>query len=84
MGLTGGVAPLLAGALLGACGSRTLAVGPLAVDGYHTLFGLAVVLMTLGWWLYGRVKPDDVHTTRMVLRRAVNRAADWCVGWGNR
>ena len=84
MGLTGGAAPLLAGALLGACGNRRLAVGPVAVDGYHTLFGLAVVLLTLGWWLYGCVKPDDVHTTRTVLRGAVNRAADWCVGWGNR
>jgi hypothetical protein len=64
MGLTGGVAPLLAGALLGACGEHSLAVGPVAVDGYHVLFGLAVVMLTLGWRLYGRVKPDDVHTTR--------------------
>lgn len=84
MGLTGGVAPLLAGALLGACGRHSLTVGPVAMDGYHALFGAAVVMLTLGWWLYGRVKPDDVHTTRTVLRGAANRAADWRLGRGNR
>ncbi len=67
MGLTGGVAPLLAGALLSAWGSRQLTAGPLAMDGHALLFILALLLLALGWWLYGRVRPDDVHTTRTVL-----------------
>lgn len=76
MGLTGGAAPLLAGALLGACGKHSLTVGPVAVDGYHVLFALAVMHLAVGWWLYGRVRPDDVHTTRTVLWRLVNRVVD--------
>jgi MFS family permease len=83
LGLTGGVAPLLAGALLGACGNRQVALGPLAVDGHTLLFALALFLLTLGWWLYGRVEPDDVHTTRSTLRRVVNRVSGWRLGrWG--
>ena len=74
MGLSGGVAPLLAGAILGAFGDRQLTLGPLTGDGHTLLFVLALVLLALGWWLYGRVKPDGVHTTRTVLRRAFNRA----------
>jgi MFS family permease len=84
MGLTGGAAPLLAGALLGAFGKHSLTVGPVVVDGYHALFGLAVVLLTLGWWLYGRVKPDDVHTTRTVLWRVIDRLADGLPSLGSR
>ena len=76
MGLTGGAAPLLAGALLGACGKHSAAVGPIAVDGYHVLFGFAVVMLTLGCWLYGRVRPDDVYTTRAVLWRVFSRVVD--------
>ena len=76
MGLTGGVAPLLAGALLGARGKHSLTVGPIAADGYHVLFGFAVVMLTLGCWLYGRVRPDDVYTTRTVLWRVVSRVVD--------
>jgi hypothetical protein len=81
MGLTGGLAPLLAGALLGACGRHSLAVGLVAVDGHDVLFGLAAVMLTIGWWLYGRVRPDDVHTTRTVLWRVVGRIAEWRLGW---
>jgi MFS family permease len=69
MGLTGGVAPLLAGALLSACGNRQTRLGPLALDGQTFLFLVAVLLLALGWRLYGRVRPDDRHTTRTVLRR---------------
>lgn len=41
----------LAGALLGACAKHSAAVGPITVDGYQVLSGLAVVLLTAGWWL---------------------------------
>jgi len=83
MGLTGGTAPLLAGALLSACGRHAGAPGALAVDGHAVLFGVSLVLLALGWWFYGRVRPDDVHTTRTVLRRVFSRVSEWRPGpWG--
>ncbi|MEI6212283.1 MAG: hypothetical protein WCR06_11730, partial [bacterium] len=68
MGLTGGVAPLLAGVLLSAWGRRQVALGPLTLDSHTLLFLLALLLLALGCRLYGRVRPDDVHTTRTLLR----------------
>lgn len=67
MGITGGLAPLLAGRLLTACGDWQTRVGALAVDGHGLLFLGAILLLAAGWWLYGRVRPDDRHTTRSVL-----------------
>ena len=67
MGITGGIAPLLAGGLLTACGNWRTHLGNVVVDGHALLFLGALLLSLAGWWLYGRVRPDDRHTTRSVL-----------------
>jgi MFS family permease len=69
LGLVGGTAPLLAGGLLTAGAGWHSRIGPIVADGYALLFALALVLTAAGWWCYGRVRPDDRFTTRMVLRR---------------
>lgn len=66
-GVTGGIAPLLAGALLSTCGDWHTRVGFVVVDSHALLFLGALVLLALGRWLYGRVRPDGLHTTRSVL-----------------
>ena len=66
-GVTGGIAPLLAGALLAACGDWQTRVGMVVVDAHSLLFVAAALLTAAGLWLYGRVKPDDRYTTRGVL-----------------
>jgi MFS family permease len=69
MGVTGGVAPLLAGAILSfSSGWKTRLFG-MTVDGYAILFATALAFLGAGWYLYGRVRPDGRHTTRTVLRR---------------
>jgi len=73
LGVTGGVAPLMAGGLLSVSARWQTRLGPLSVDGYSLLFLLALVLLAVGGWQYGRVRPDDVHSSRAVLARAVNR-----------
>jgi MFS family permease len=80
MGITGGVAPLIAGGLLAACGDWQGQVGPFRIDGYSILFLLSLLLQVVGGWFYFRVKPDDVHTTRAVLARAWNRIYEWRIG----
>ncbi|MEI8078239.1 MAG: hypothetical protein WCH61_01260 [bacterium] len=62
LGMVGGIAPLLAGTLLTTCGDGETSVGGVMVDGHHLLFGNALLLLAAGWWLYGRVRPDDRHT----------------------
>jgi MFS family permease len=76
MGVTGGLAPLLAGNLLSASGDWQIRAGPVTVDGHSLLFLGAALLLTAGWWLYGRVPPDDRHTTRSVLNGLLE-AAPW-------
>jgi Na+/melibiose symporter-like transporter len=73
MGVTGGIAPLLAGALLSVGGTWQTRVGTLAIDSHSLLFLLAFLLLAAGWWLYGRVRPDDHHTTRTVIRHLLDR-----------
>jgi MFS family permease len=73
MGLTGGVAPLLAGAILSAASGWHARLGPLAVDGYSLLFFLSLALLLFGWSQYSRVKPDDVYTTRAAWRLVAAR-----------
>lgn len=68
-GVTGGIAPLLAGALLTTCGNWQTRMGVVLVDGHGLLFLGALLLLAAGWWLYGRVRPDDRHTTRIVLKQ---------------
>ncbi|MEI6972419.1 MAG: MFS transporter, partial [bacterium] len=77
MGITAGVAPLAAGWLLAATSGHQTLLGGRPVDGYSLLFVLAVACLGLGWWQYGRVRPDDVHTTRTVLARAASRIWEW-------
>jgi MFS family permease len=74
MGITGGLAPLLAGALLTTCGDWQTRVGVVLVDGHGLLFLGAFLLLAAGWWLYGRVRPDDRHTTRTVLKQLLEPA----------
>jgi MFS family permease len=75
MGLTGGVAPLLAGGLLSASTGLSLRLGGLAVDGYTLLFLLALVLLVYGLLEYRRVAPDDVYSTRAAFRKIVTALA---------
>jgi len=74
LGLTAGVAPLLAGAVLTASAADRLHLAGRALDGYFLLFGGAVLLLALGWWRFGRVRPDDRHTTRSVMRQLLELA----------
>jgi len=76
MGLVGGLAPLLAGGILSAAGGRHFRAGQIPVDGYALLFAAALLFLLLGWGLYGRVRRDDVHTTRTVVRNFMNRFTD--------
>lgn len=73
MGLTGGIAPLLAGGLLAQTAGARLTLGRLTHDGYAVLFGVALVCLVIGTLLYGRVRPDDRHTTRTALRSLFRR-----------
>jgi len=68
LGVTGGLAPLLAGILLSACGDWHMHIGGVTVDGYSILFLLAFILLVSGWILYGWVRPDDRYTTRGLFR----------------
>lgn len=75
MGVTGGIAPLLAGGILSvATDWRTLIFG-LTVDGYTVMFGTAFLFLLSGWVLYGRVQPDGRYTTRSAVRRLMTRMA---------
>jgi MFS family permease len=69
MGLTGGIAPLLAGQILSLTSALRLRVGPVALDGYALLFILALAVLVYGLVEYSRVAPDDVYTTRGALRK---------------
>ena len=69
MGLTGGVAPLLAGAILTFGAGMRTQIGPAVVDGYSLLFLLSFVLLVYGLVEYGRVAPDDVYSTRAAIRK---------------
>jgi len=73
MGVTGGLAPLLAGTILTLCSAWHTTAANHMTDGYDVLFFLAFALTSQGWALYGRVRPDDRFTTRMVLRHYVQR-----------
>jgi len=66
-GVTGGIAPLLAGVVLTAGGDWHTRIGFVVVDSQALLFLGALVLLALGRWLYGRVQPDGNQTTRSVL-----------------
>jgi hypothetical protein len=71
MGLTGGVAPLLAGRLLARLDGWAWCTGRWVADGYTVLFLSAAGLLAIAWALFLSVRPDHVHTTRAVFRRLV-------------
>jgi nitrate/nitrite transporter NarK len=75
MGVTGGIAPLLAGGILSSAAGCAPVMG-IIVDGYTWLFAVALLFLAAGWYLHGRVRPDGAHTTRDVMRGVVTR-----MGW---
>lgn len=66
MGITGGMAPLLAGGILAAKWPAWL-----GSDGHRCLFLLSFVFLALGWWSYRQVKPDTCDNPGAVLARVV-------------
>ena len=58
-GLTGGIAPLLAGRILTVCASRHAAIGCFALDGHAVLFLLSLLLLAGGLGLFVRVRPRE-------------------------
>lgn len=66
-GITGGLAPLLAGGILSAHWRGQL--GALDIDAYTLLFALCLLCLIIGWACYCLVAPDDRYTTRALLRR---------------
>lgn len=75
LGLTGGLAPLLAGSLLAATATWHSGFMGLTIDGYTILFAAAALFIGIGGLLYRRVLPDDRHTTRTAVRSFLNRIA---------
>ncbi len=69
LGLTGGAAPLLAGALLDGCGTRAWQYGAVLVDGHTVLFALALVLVGAAMVCFAQARPDGHYRTRDVVRR---------------
>jgi MFS family permease len=69
MGLTGGIAPLLAGGILSWSAGLQTRVGLVVIDGQTLLFVLAFVLWGYGLIEYGRVAPDGAYTTRSAIRK---------------
>lgn len=73
MGLTGGIAPLLAGGILSFSARMQARIGMVVFDGHSILFILALVLMLYGLVQYGHVAPDDVYSTRAAIRQIVHK-----------
>jgi len=73
MGLTGGIAPLLAGAILSFTAGMQTHIAGVAIDGQTLLFTLAFLLLGYGLIEYGRVAPDGSYTTRAALRKLWRR-----------
>ena len=68
-GAIGGLAVLLTGAMLTVCGGWKTRVGAMTLDGFSLLFLLALALLAAGWCFFGRVRPDDQYTTRIVAKQ---------------
>jgi MFS family permease len=71
-GLSGGITPLLAGAMLTKLAGWQAQLGFLVLDAYRLLFLLSAGLFVGGLYLYGRVRPDG-ESTRAVFRRLSTR-----------
>lgn len=73
LGLAGGAAPLLAGALLNTVGGREAHLGGHRLDGYAVLFALSLVAFGVGGLCWQKVRPDDRYTTRQLLQVIAER-----------
>jgi MFS family permease len=73
IGLTGGLAPLLAGWILSFTATIHAQVGWLRIDGQSILFGLSFLLLGYGLSQYSRVAPDGIYTTRGVMKKLMQR-----------
>jgi len=62
IGLIGGIAPLLAGALLTACANRHETIGGYPLDGHAMLFALSLLLLAVGLGWYRLVRPGVTVT----------------------
>ncbi len=69
MGLTGGIAPLLAGGILSFNALLQMQFGAVRLDGYGLLFLLSLALLVYGLAEYGRVAQDGVNNTRAAVRK---------------
>ncbi len=69
MGLSGGIAPFMAGWMLSSFATVRKDVGDWTFDAYSALFAISFALLLLGLVLYRRVQPDSDLLTRDVLRR---------------
>ena len=68
MGVTGGLAPLLAGWLLSRNLGAGYAIGWIRLDVYTLFFVISLLVFGAAWWGFGKVRPDDRYTTRGVWR----------------
>lgn len=66
-GLTGGLAPLLAGGILSAAKLIPEGVATPLTDGYTILFLFSLIPAALGWGFFIGVRPDGTHRTRDLL-----------------
>ena len=73
IGLTGGIAPLLAGGILSITSGMQTHIGQVAIDGQTILFILSFLLLGYGLIEYGRVAPDGSYTTRAALQKVLGR-----------
>ncbi len=73
IGLTGGIAPLLAGGILSFTSGMHTHIGTVEIDGQTILFVLAFILLGYGLVEYGRVAPDGIYTTRGAIHKFLGR-----------
>lgn len=73
LGLTGGIAPLLAGGILSFTAGLRGQIGWLVIDSQAILFLLALICLAYGLIEYGHVSPDGSFTTRSALRQLWKR-----------
>ena len=73
IGLTGGIAPLLAGGILTAASGMQARIGTVKIDGQSILFILSFFLLAYGLFEYSRVAPDSIYTTRATIYKLLRR-----------
>ena len=72
-GLTGGIAPLLAGGIFSATAALPMPTAWTAADPYAILFTLSLFPAVFGWVSFFRTRPDGAVRTRELLRQVVWR-----------